>query len=173
MNDYTSGGANDPSIDMLIRQLQNQGLSNEQIERVLSEPQASQPSTKTKANANNLQSNLGALAFLANGNPLVAAAIAKSGSNTPLSQNDGVFIRQAEPDAIGAYETSDQKLQDVYNSTPAGQRGMNAGRQGQPDYYGGLLDMNIPPVGMSNPNYRVTSEGSNMSVNDNGDIVRW
>ena len=171
MSTFTPGGSSDPSISMLMRELQNQGLSDEQISRVLASPQQSKGTANSKDN--NHLSAITQIAAMANGNPLLAAGMAMHNRTPPMSQNDGVYIRQVEPDASGAYETSDQKLQDAYNSTPAGQRKQNAGRQGEPHYYSNVGDLNLPPVGISNPNYRVSYEGSNVSVNDNGNIVRW
>lgn len=92
-----------------------------------------------------------------------------------MSRTDGVTMVTNQGDVPGVYISAEQKLQDAYASTPLGQRQiqMQDGMQGQPSYYTGVADLNLPfDVRTTvSPNTTVVTEGQRQTARPDGTIV--
>ena len=95
--------------------------------------------------------------------------------NRAISQSDGITMYQAEGDAPGVYIDQYQKSQDAYNQALLQEQSANAYQQQQNMHYAppraDAFDVDV--MAMGNPEYRVVSEGQNVTINSNGDIVRY
>lgn len=87
-----------------------------------------------------------------------------------FSQEDGVTIRQSEPDAVGVYIPSELVAQDLY--ADAMQRGANVAPMTD-GLVGGPPRATAVDVTMGNPNYKVEDEGQRVGVNASGHIVHY
>ena len=98
-------------------------------------------------------------------------------ANRAISQSDGLTMYQAEGDAPGVYIDQYQQSQDAYNQALLQQQTANAYQQQQNMYYAppraDAFDVDVMAYAMGNPNYKVVEEGGNVTVNSNGDIVRY
>jgi len=98
-------------------------------------------------------------------------------ANNSISQTDGITISQAEGNVPGVYISSYQQQQDAYAQQLLQQQTANAyGRQEQ--MYSAppkadAFDTDPTMYAMGNPNYSVNTEGQNVTVNSNGDIIRY
>ena len=105
-------------------------------------------------------------------NAYVQSVNAATKQSTP-SQLDRVEITQAVPDAEGFYITAEMQAQDRFNEA------LMRNRMTDADAADGLVGG--PPtaataeynMAMGNPNYVVREEGNNVTVNANGDIIRF
>lgn len=95
--------------------------------------------------------------------------------NRAISRTDGVTVYQSEGDVPGVYIDSYQKSQDAYNQALLQEQTANAYQQQQNMYYAppraDAFDVDV--MSMGNPNYKTVEEGSNVTVNSNGDIIRY
>ena len=103
---------------------------------------------------------------------LDAAKQADAQASSRPSQSDRVEIRQSEGNVPGVYVDATQVAQDLYAEALA--RGAQIappaaqGMIGAPPRAAGYVDM-----AMGNPNYKVSDEGSNVTVNESGHIIRY
>ncbi len=97
--------------------------------------------------------------------------------NRAISQSDGITVYQSEGDAPGVYIDQYQQSQDAYNKALLQQQSANAYQQQQNMYYAppraDAFDVDVNAMAMGNPNYSVSTEGQNVTVNSNGDIIRY
>ncbi len=97
--------------------------------------------------------------------------------NRAISQNDGITVYQSEGDVPGVYIDQYQKSQDAYAQALLQQQSANAYQQQQNMYYAppraDAFDTDPTMYAMGNPNYSVNAEGQNVTVNSNGDIIRY
>ena len=98
-------------------------------------------------------------------------------ANRAISQNDGVVIRQSEADAPGFYVDQYQQAQDAYNQALLREQSANAYQQQEQRYFAppraNAFDISIAEMAAGNPNYTVSTEGQNVTVNEAGHIVRY
>jgi len=97
--------------------------------------------------------------------------------NRAISQSDGVTVYQSEGNAPGVYIDQYQKSQDAYNQALLQEQQSNAYQQQQNMYYAppkaDAFDTDPTMYAMGNPNYKTVEEGGNVTVNSNGDIIRY
>ncbi len=97
--------------------------------------------------------------------------------NRAISQSDGIAVYQSEGDVPGVYIDQYQQSQDAYNKALLQQQTANAYQQQQNMYYAppraDAFDTDPTMYAMGNPNYSVNTEGQNVTVNSNGDIIRY
>ena len=98
-------------------------------------------------------------------------------ANQAISQSDGMVIRQAEADAPGVYIDQYQQAQDAYNQALLQQQSASAYQQQEQRHYAppraNAFDISIAEMAAGNPNYTVSTEGQNVTVNESGHIVRY
>ena len=98
-------------------------------------------------------------------------------ANSAISQKDGVVIRQAEADVPGVYIDQYQMQQDAYNQALLREQSANAYQQQENLHYAppraSAFDISIAEMAAGNPNYTVSTEGQNVTVNEAGHIVRY
>ncbi len=101
---------------------------------------------------------------------------AEEASNN-ISQTDGININQAEGNVPGVYISSYQQQQDAYAQQMLQQQSANAYDRQEQMYYSppkaDAFDTDPMMYALGNPNYKVVEEGGNVTVNSNGDIVRY
>ena len=90
------------------------------------------------------------------------ALLEQEQANIPMSQSDQVIITQVEPDAPGFYVDQYQQQQDAFNAEMLRQQ------SGPP-----IAGVSITDMSVGNPNYTVSTEGQNVTVNEAGHIVRY
>ena len=103
------------------------------------------------------------------------ALLEQEQSQRPMSQSDQVVITQSEADAPGFYVDQYQQQQDAFNAELLRQQSAEAYYQPKQQVAGGppTASVSITDMTMGNPQYRVVTEGQNVSINSNGDIVRY
>ncbi len=98
-------------------------------------------------------------------------------ANRSISQSDGLTMYQAEGETPGVYIDQYQKSQDAYAQALLQQQTANAYQQQQNMYYAppraDAFDSDPTMYAMGNPNYSVNTEGQNVTVNSNGDVIRY
>ena len=102
------------------------------------------------------------------------ALLEQEQANIPMSQTDQVVITQSEPDAPGFYVDQYQAAQDAFNAEMLRQQSAAAYSQPKQQVAGPpTAGVSITDMTMGNPNYTVSSEGQNVTVNEAGHIVRY
>lgn len=102
------------------------------------------------------------------------ALLEQEQTNQPMSQSDQVVITQSEADVPGFYVDQYQQQQEAFNAELLRQQSMAAYAQPQQQVAGPpTASVSITDMTMGNPQYRVVTEGQNVSINSNGDIVRY
>ena len=102
------------------------------------------------------------------------ALLEQEQSQRPMSQSDQVVITQSEADAPGFYVDQYQQQQDAFNAEMLRQQSAAAYSQPKQQVAGPpTASVSITDMTMGNPQYRVVTEGQNVSINSNGDIVRY
>ena len=82
-----------------------------------------------------------------------------------MSRTDGVVMSQNEGNVPGAYIDAYQQSQDVFGEFQTQVDRMKALQTSRAEL--------LPPQAPINPNYRVVTEGQNMTVGPNGQIVYY
>ena len=104
-------------------------------------------------------------------------AVEAEEANRAISQNDGVVIRQSEADAPGFYVDQYQQAQDAYNQALLREQSANAYQTQEQRHYAppraSAFDITIAEMAAGNPNYIAREEGSRVTVNEAGHIVRY